>query len=48
MNQILAEMADMLETTDQRESATAFYRYFCKMNHLRPLREIGAKEAMQK
>jgi len=44
MNQILAEMADMLADTDQRESALAFYRYFCITNHLQPLREIGAKE----
>lgn len=38
MNRMLAEMAGMLENTDQRENALAFYRYFCRMNRLRPLR----------
>lgn len=37
MNHILSEMSQLLVNTDQQESALAFYRYFCKMNHLHPL-----------
>ncbi|MGX8700183.1 hypothetical protein [Caproiciproducens sp.] len=44
MNHILSEMTRLLENTEQQESALAFYRYFCKLNRLRPLMEINMIE----
>lgn len=41
MNHILSEMTQLLENTEQQESALAFYKYFCKINCLRPLMEIN-------
>lgn len=40
MNQILAEMTEALAHTAQNQKAMAFYRYFCKINRLRPLVEV--------
>lgn len=37
INSILADMVKALEATEQEKTATDFYRYFCKMNQLRPL-----------
>ncbi|NLU24299.1 MAG: hypothetical protein GXW99_06215 [Clostridiales bacterium] len=40
MNRILADMVALCADTKQEESAIAFYRYFCRMNRLRPLVEL--------
>ncbi|MBE6904886.1 MAG: hypothetical protein E7476_01205 [Ruminococcaceae bacterium] len=48
MNHILSEMAQMLGNTEQQESALAFYRYFCKINRLRPLMKINMLENTSK
>lgn len=37
VNQILADMVKRLHSTEQEEAAIAFYRYFCRLNHLHPL-----------
>lgn len=39
MNRILSRMVQAQEQETQRTSAFAFYRYFCRLNHLRPLAE---------
>ncbi len=48
MNHILSEMTQLLENTEQKESALAFYQYFCKINRLRPLMEISMIEDASK
>lgn len=43
MNQILSKLVVLLETTPQKETGINFYRYFCKMNLLRPLVQLEAE-----
>lgn len=43
MNQILSRLVEIFETTAQKESVIVFYRYFCKMNRLRPLMSLDAE-----
>ncbi len=45
MNRILAEMAQMNAGTENAAAALDFYRYFCRMNRVRPLIETGTAPA---
>ncbi len=37
MSKILAEMTELLNSSEQENTAVAFYQYFCKINRLHPL-----------
>jgi len=42
MNKILAGMTALLNQSEQKNTAMDFYRYFCKINRLRPLINVEA------
>ena len=44
INKILADMTELLNTSKQKDTAIAFYRYFCKINRLRPLIKLEELE----
>lgn len=45
INQILSKLVEIFKTTAQKKSAIDFYRYFCKINSLRPLTQLEEKNS---
>lgn len=48
INNILAGMAELLNSSGQKNTAVDFYRYFCKINRLRPLIKLEEDQGEEK
>lgn len=48
INQMLADMIELVNSSEQENTSVDFYRYFCKINHLRPLIKLEEDKSEEK